>query len=177
MPRPRSYPDDVPAARMRRSRARLTARGGQLVQVKLDPAAKRALAALALGSPTATQSELAASSLAGEAARRRFPLQLSRAEAVHVASLALGPFTPKAFRATGFADEFLAGVALAFATDREVPRDRLLALARTLAPAVVSERGYRRWLAASPISLARLFKLADTERAIQRARTPTLVAA
>ena len=114
--------------------------------------------------------EVTAKALSALAARRRFPVRLSREEEVRVAALANGPFTPAAFRVTGFSDVFLAGVAMALATDRALPRERLLALARTLAPGIVTPDGYRRWLQASPIRLARLFKLVDVERGIARAR-------
>ena len=172
MPRARPHPDDSPAARMRRSRASLAARGGRLVQIKLDAEARRALAALELTSPDASRAEVTAKALGDLAARRRFPLRLSREDEVRVAALANGPFTPAAFRATGFADPFLAGVAMALATDRTLPRSRLLALARALAPGVVTADGYRKWLEASPLRLSRLFKLADVERGIARARAP-----
>jgi hypothetical protein len=171
MPRPTTRPDDSPAARMRRSRAALAARGGRLVQIKLDAEARRALAALELTSPTASRAEVAAKALGDLAARRRFPVRLSREEEVRIAALANGPFTPTAFRATGFADPFLAGVAVALATDRTLPRDRLLAIARALAPGVVTAEGYRKWLEASPLRLARLFKLVDVERGIAAARS------
>ena len=172
MARARTSRDDSPAARMRRSRASLAARGGRLVQLKLDGDARRALAALELTSPGASRAEVTAEALADLAARRRFPVRLSREEEVRVAALAKGPFTPRAFRATGYSDAFLAGVAMALATDRALPRDRLLALARALAPGIVTADGYRQWLQASPLRLARLFKLADVERGIARARAP-----
>jgi hypothetical protein len=169
MPRARTRRND-PAARMRRSRALLAARGGRLVQIKLDADARRALAALELTAPGVSRAEVTATALASLAARRRFPVRLSREDEVRIAALARGPFTPAAFRATGFADAFLAGLAMALATDRSLPRDRLLALAGTLAPGLVTEDGYRKWLAASPLRLARLFKLADVERGIARAK-------
>ena len=172
MPRARTTPDDSPAARMRRSRASLAARGGRLVQIKLDADARRALAALELTSPTASRAEVTAKALGDLAARRRFPVRLSREDEVRIAALASGPFTPAAFRATGFADPFLAGVAMALATDRTLPRGRLLALARALAPGVVTADGYHKWLEASPLRLARLFKLVDIERGIARAKAP-----
>lgn len=171
MPRRRIHSDGSPAARMRRSRAALAARGGRLVQLRLDGDARRALAALELTSPAASRAEVTARALSQLAARRRFPLRLSREEEVRLAALAVGPFTPAAFRATGYADVFVAGVAIALATDRALPRDRLLALARTLAPGIATADGYRRWLQASPIRLARFFKLVDIERGIARART------
>ena len=170
MARPGTHAADSPAARMRRSRAALAARGGRLVQIKLDPDARRALAALELTSPAASRAEVTAKALGELAARRRFPARLSREDEVRVAALANGPFTPAAFRASGFADAFLAGVAMAFASDRTLPRGRLLELARTLAPELVTADGYRKWLEASPLRLARLFKLADVERGIARAR-------
>ncbi len=157
---------------MRRSRASLAARGGRLVQLKFDAPTRRALAAAELTSPGASRSEVTAEALADLAARRRFPARLSREEEVRVAALARGPFTPRAFRATGFADAFLAGLAIAFATDRGLPRDRLLELARSLAPEMVTADGYRRWLEATPIRLARLFKFVDVERGIARANAP-----
>ena len=170
MARARSRLDGSPAARMRRSRAALVARGGRLVQLRLDGDARRALAALELTSPGASRAEVAAKALSDLAARSRFPVRLSREEEIRVAALANGPFTPKSFRATGYADAFLAGVAVALATDRALPRDRLLALARSLAPGTATADGYRQWLQASPIRLARLFKLVDAERGIARAR-------
>jgi len=169
MPRAPARRND-PAARMRRSRALFAARGGRLVQVKLDADARRALAALELASPGASRAEVTAAALTSLAARRRFPVRLTREEEVRVAALANGPFTPAAFRATGFADPFLAGVAIALASDRSLPRARLLALARSLAPGLLTEDNYRRWLEASPLPLARLFKLADVERGIARAK-------
>jgi hypothetical protein len=170
MPRLKAYPDDSPAARMRRSRASLAARGGRLLQIKLDAEARRALAALELTSPTASRAAVTAEALGDLAARRRFPVRLSREDELRIAALANGPLTPEAFRATGFADPFLAGVAMALATDRALPRGRLLALARALAPGLVTADGYRQWLEASPLRLARLFKLVDVERGIARTR-------
>jgi hypothetical protein len=171
MARTKARHDKSPAARMRRSRASLAARGGSLVQLRLDADARRALAALELTSPAASRAEVTAKALSALAARRRFPTRLSREEEVRVAALANGPFTPAAFRITGFSDVFLAGVAMALATDRSLPRERLLGLARTLAPGIVTADGYRRWLQASPIRLARLFKLVDVECGIARARS------
>ena len=161
--------DKAPAARMRRSRASLAARGGRLVQMKFEGDASRALSALELTTPRSSRTEIAAHALIALAARKRFPLRLTREEEIRLAALARGPFTVRSFRATDYADEFLAGLALAFATDRRLPRDRLLALARTLAPDLVTAEGYRRWLDASPIRLVRLFKLVDAE--LDRRRT------
>jgi len=108
MARPRTHADRSPAARMRRSRAALAARGGRLVQLRLDADARRALAALELTSPAASRAEVTAKALGELAARRRFPVRLSRDDEVRIAALANGPFTPAAFRATGFDDAFLA---------------------------------------------------------------------
>jgi hypothetical protein len=155
---------------MRRSRAALAARGGCLVQIKLDADARRALSALELTSPGVSRAEMTAKALGDLVSRGRFPVRLSRGDEVRIAALAHGPFTPAAFRATGFADAFLAGVAMALASDRTLPRARLLALARALAPGIVTADGYRKWLQASPLRLARLFKLVDVERGIGRAK-------
>jgi hypothetical protein len=157
---------------MRRSRALLAARGGRLVQLKLDEQAARALAAIELTSPGESRAALAAKALTSLAARRRFPLRLSREAEMQIAKLAVGPLTATAFRATGYADAFLAGVAMALSTDRGLPRDRLVALARALAPGIVTAAGYARWLQASPIRLARLFKLVDVERAVAQRKAP-----
>lgn len=171
MPRPRIHADDDPAARMRRSRETLRARGGRHVQIRLEPDARRVLAALELAVPTASRADLVATALADLAVQHRFPVRLSRDEEMRIASLANGPFTVRKFRETGFGDTFLAGVAMALASDLELPRVKLLTIARELAPEIVDADGYRRWLAASPIRLARLFKLVDVERSTARARS------
>jgi hypothetical protein len=170
MSRPRTYADNSPAARMRRSREALVARGERLVQLKLDERAQRALTALELVSRGNTRAALVSDALATLAFSRGFPVRLSREEEVRVAALVTGPFTAAAFRATGYADAFLAGLALAFATDRQLPRERLLALAREVAPEMVTLDGYSCWLQATPIKLARLFKLVDVELGIARAK-------
>lgn len=159
---------DPPAERMRRSRAALAARGGRLLQVKLSADALRALAAAELEGGAASPSEAVTAALEEFAARRRFPQRLTRDEELALAALAAGPFTAQAFRATGHADSFLAGIAVALATDRRLPRQRLLALARELCAAVATQQGYDRWLRASPIRLARLFKLVDVELGVAR---------
>jgi hypothetical protein len=155
---------------MRRSRSALSARGGRLVQIKLDPESHRALGALELLSPRRSRAEATGAALLEIARRRGFPARLSREEEDRLAALANGPWTIEAFRETGYADAFLAGLALALASDRRLPRARLLAVARKLAPDIVSLDGYRRWLAASPIRLARLFKLVDVARGIASAK-------
>jgi hypothetical protein len=170
MGRPKTFTDADPAARMRRSRAALAARGGRLVQIKLDADARRAVAALELTSGGASPATLFARAIAEMAARQSYPLRLSREQEMHLARLAVGPYTVVAFRKTGWADAFLAGLATALATDRRLPRADLLALARALAPEAVTIDGYRRWLDASPIRLRRLFKLVDTELGIARAQ-------
>ena len=169
MARPKTFADADPAARMRRSRAALAARGGRLVQIKLDPETRRAVAALELTSGGASPATLAARAFVEMAAREGYPLRLSRDQEVELARLVTGPFTTESFRKTGWADAFLAGLAIALATDRRLPRAQLLALARALAPEIVSLDGYRLWLDASPIRLQRLFQLVDTELAIARA--------
>ena len=173
MARPKTFADADPAARMRRSRAALAARGGRLVQIKLDPETRRAVAALKLTSGEPSPATLAARAFVEMAARERFPLRLSRDQEVELARLATGPFTVESFRKAGWADAFLSGLAVALATDRRFPRAQLLALARALAPETVSLDGYRLWLDASPIRLLRLFKLVDTELAISGAGRAT----
>ena len=158
---------------MRRSRDALRARGGRLVQVKLDHHAKRALAALELAMPQTGRDDLVALALGNLAFQQRFPARLSRDEEIELARLANGPFSAAEFRKSGHADAFLAGLAIAFASDRELPRAKLLATARELGPELVNVDGYRRWLDASPIRLARLFKLVDVERGVARARSAT----
>ena len=128
------------------------------------------MAALELTLGRASPATLAARAFVEMAARERYPLCLSRDQEVELARLAIGPFTTASFRKTGWADAFLAGLAIALATDRRLPRARLLALARSLAPEIVSLDGYRLWLDASPIRLLRLFKLVDTELGIARAQ-------
>jgi hypothetical protein len=172
MGRPRTFADADPAARMRRSRAALAARGGRLVQIKLDPDARRAVAALELTLGDESLAAIAAHAFAEMAARNHFPLRLSRDQEVQLARLATGPCTAAAFRKTEWADAFLAGLAIALATDRRLPRAELLALARKLSPETMNIEGYRRWLDASPIRLQRLFKLVDTELGIARAKAP-----
>ncbi len=141
------------------------------MQLKLDANASRTLAAIELTSPSVSRGQVAGDAFAALAAHRRFPVRLSREEESHIAALANGPFTAQSFRATGYADAFLAGVAIALATSRRLPRDRLLVLATKLAPDVVTVDGYRRWLEASPIRLARLFQLVDGARRSARATT------
>ncbi len=155
---------------MRRSRLALAGRGGKLVQVRLDANARRSVAAIALLSDAANASDALARAAAEWAMRERFPLRLSREQETELARLAIGPWTVERFRATGHADAFLAGLAIALAGDRDVPRARLLAIARELQPGMVDERGYRRWLDATPITLPRLFKLVRAERAVTKAR-------
>jgi hypothetical protein len=164
------HANDSAAARMRRSRSALSARGGRLVQIKLDAESRRALCALELMSPQSSRADAAASALTEFARQRGFPARLSREEECRLAALANGPWTVEAFRRTGYADAFLAGLALAFASDRRLPRQRLLVVAKKLSPDIVSLDGYRRWLAATPIRLVRLFKLVDIERGIASAR-------
>jgi hypothetical protein len=154
---------------MRRSRQMLRRRGGRLVQFKLDDAGRRALAALELTQYAATRDRIGTDALTRLATEQRFPLSLSRDEEIRLAMLATSGLTIEAFRALGYADSFLAGLAVALAGDRHLPRERLLSVATTLAPHVVNEDGYRRWIEASPISLPRLFKLVDAERAIAAA--------
>jgi hypothetical protein len=154
---------------MRRLRQTLRRRGGRLVQFKLDDAGRRALAALELTQYAATRDRIGTEALSRLASEQRFPLSLSRDEEIRLATLATGALTIDAFRALDYADSFLAGLAVALAGDRRLPRERLLTIATALAPQVVTEDGYRRWIEASPISLPRLFKLVDAERAIAAA--------
>jgi predicted XRE-type DNA-binding protein len=154
---------------MRRSRQALAQRGGKLAQVRLDAAGKRGLAALELITQAASAGDAIAAAAEVVASRHRFPLRLSRDQEMEIARLALGPWTAARFRSLGHADAFMAGIAIALAGDRDLPRATLLAVAREIAPHVVEEEGYRRWLDATPLTLPRLVKLVRTERAIAAA--------
>lgn len=154
---------------MRRSRQALARRGGKIAQVRLDAAGKRGLAALELVTQAASAGEAIAMAADEVASRHRFPLHLSRDQEMELARLALGPWTAARFRSLGHADAFMAGIAIALAGDRDLPRETLLAVARELAPHVAQEDGYRRWLDATPLTLPRLTKLVRTERAIANA--------
>lgn len=156
---------------MRRSRQALARRGGKLAQVRLDAAAKRGLAALELVTKANSAGEAIAVAANEVASRSRFPLHLSRDQEMELARLAIGPWTTARFRSLGHGDEFMAGVAIALAGDRDLPRTTLLAIARELAPHVVADGGYRRWLDATPLTLPRLTKLVRTERAIANAHS------
>jgi hypothetical protein len=171
MGRPRTFAHADPASRMRRSRAALATRGGSLVQVKLDLPARRAVAALQLTLSGVSRSVIAGRALAELSHRQGYPSTLSRDEEIRLARLALGPYTTAAFREEAWADAFLGGLAVALATDHRLPREQLLALARELAPETMTVDGYRLWLDASPIRLARLFKLVDTELAMALSRS------
>ena len=183
MPRPRQYApqDSTPAQRMRRSRAAAAARGDAFAQVRLSLAAQRALQAMVLlGQPgdgtAARRSEVVSEALVAAARDRGFPLSLSREEEMRLARLALGPYTASAFRDTGYPDAFLAGLAVSFAGHRGLPRHTLLSVARELAPSVVTEEGYRQWLRASPLTLARLSKLMRVEHALSSLARPAMQA-
>lgn len=141
-----------------------------MLQIRLDADARRALSALELTAPEASLSDLVGEAIVHRAAQRHIPVKLSREQEMQLARLSLGPCTVEEFRKTGHSDAFLAGLAIALASDRTLPRDALLAVAGTLAPGEVTEAAYRRWLDATPISLPRLFKLVDAERGIAAAQ-------
>jgi hypothetical protein len=148
---------------MRRSRALRAARGERAVQLTLAPDARRALAALTLVEGPHERAAAMERALVAQAERSGFPVKLSRDEEMRLAELAIGPATAAAFRETGHADAFLSGIAIALASDPRLPGAELRKVARELSPHVATLDGFRAWLAASPMRLARLGKLVDVE--------------
>lgn len=162
-----SSPGTSPAERAERSRRRLVERGGKLVQLRLAPDARRALAALGLASPGTTVSELVGRALTSQAHAQGIALVLHREDEERLADLALAPHSIERFRATGFPADFLAGVAITLASDPRLPRAALLEIARALAPRMLDPVRFGRWLEASPLVVPRFFKMVDGVMAVE----------